>query len=192
MKKLVIISAIVSMVILGACSKGDVNKVASETTKTKSSKEVEKKGNKSLGDYKNLKLGDTVPIKYHESAEGKTAFDLTLNKIEFTDQALEGEEPNYESGFIIADITIKNTGTEPLEVGLLDGLSYGNNFSYGSDYGFQGFDREGMLEVGKKETGKMVVGYSKLDNKLTWGLEGFTTIFSYDIKADEIGNYVPE
>ncbi|TFI73694.1 hypothetical protein [Carnobacterium divergens] len=194
MKKSLIIAILASLIIIGGCdSKKEVGKNTSvEMSKKTKSKKVEKK-NIELGDYKNLKIGETVPIKYHESAEGKVAFDFTLNKVEFTNKELGGVEPEYESGFIVLDVTIKNTGEEPLEVDLLTGMKYGTSMvSLGERYGFSDLSESSEMGIKESKTGKMVFQHSKSSNRISWGLEGFTTTFSYDINADEIGDYVPE
>ncbi|TFI73696.1 hypothetical protein [Carnobacterium divergens] len=193
MKKILIGLVLTSGLILGAC---DSKEVSDESTDNKVSKEViknKKQVNEGLENYKGLKIGDTVSVKYADVYKDKYAYDFTLNKLEFTDQVLGGKEPKYESGFIIAYVTIKNTGNDKLGLDIFDNVTYGSAiFSYGKKYGFQGLDESTELAVGDTVVGKMVVRFSKIDNTITNGLEGTSTVFSYDIKADEIGDYVPE
>ncbi|SBO16732.1 hypothetical protein [Carnobacterium divergens] len=198
MKNLLIGLGLVGLLTVSAC--GNKEETAGETVNEVSKTEVPKKNNtnkekevEGLGNYEGLKIGDKVSVKYGSSLEDKVAFDFTLNKMEYTDQPLGGKDPKYESGFIILDVTIKNTGKEPLEVDQITGLQYGSSIVVlGERYDFKDLSENKLLELKESLTGKMVVQYPKKGNQLTWGLEGFTTTFSYDIKADEIGDYVPE
>lgn len=194
-KKIVIGLTLTSILFLGACDikKNDDKKIINKTSETNNSNKLDKKEVDELGDYKGLKIGDTVSVKYAGIYKGKYSFDFTLNSLKYTNQSLGGEEPEYESGFIIADVTILNTGKENLEMDTFSDITYGPTiFGYGKDYGFDSLDSEKEIKTGEKVTGKLVVGHSKTSNKIKQGLEGTTTTFSYDIKADEIGNYVPE
>ncbi|MCO6019139.1 hypothetical protein [Carnobacterium divergens] len=75
----------------------------------------------------------------------------------------------------------------------ITGMQYGSSIVVlGERYDFKDLSENKLLELKESLTGKMVVQYPKKGNQLTWGLEGFTTTFSYDINADEIGDYVPE
>ncbi|MDT1940122.1 MULTISPECIES: hypothetical protein [Carnobacterium] len=196
MKKLLIITALMSVIIISGygSNKETTERKSNEVIKTEEPKKSDgSKKNKGLEKYTSLKIGETVPIKYHESAEGSVAFDFILNKIEFTDQSLNGKSPEYESGFVILDVTLKNTGKEPLDVALISGMKYGTSMVVlGERYGFEDLSKNKELGLKESITGKMIVQYPKKGDQLTWGLEGFTTTFSYDIKADEIGDYVPE
>ncbi|MPQ23169.1 hypothetical protein [Carnobacterium divergens] len=198
MKNLLIGLGLVGLLTVSAC--GNKEETAGETVNEVSKTEVPKKNNtnkekevEGLGNYEGLKIGDKVSVKYGSSLEDKVAFDFTLNKMEYTDQPLGGKDPKYESGFIILDVTIKNTGKEPLEVDQITGMQYGSSIVVlGERYDFKDLSENKLLELKESLTGKMVVQYPKKGNQLTWGLEGFTTTFSYDINADEIGDYVPE
>ncbi|WP_413524677.1 hypothetical protein [Carnobacterium divergens] len=198
MKNLLIGLGLVGLLTVSAC--GNKEETAGETVNEVSKTEVPKKNNtnkekevEGLGNYEGLKIGDKVSVKYGSSLEDKVAFDFTLNKMEYTDQPLGGKDPKYESGFIILDVTIKNTGKEPLEVDQITGMQYGSSIVVlGERYDFKDLSENKLLELKESLTGKLVVQYPKKGNQLTWGLEGFTTTFSYDIKADEIGDYVPE
>ncbi|MFS7258148.1 hypothetical protein AB6836_08840 [Carnobacterium divergens] len=197
-KKITVGFTLIMITFLGACGSRTVNNknISNEVSEINSSKEKntdEIVKNDELGNYKGLKIGDTIPVKYSKSYNGKYAFDFTLNKVEYTEQSLGGEEPGYETGFIIADITIKNTGKEELDMNTFNNINYGSAvFVYGKKYGFTSFDEMKELKPGESNTGKMVTIFSKVSNTLTRGLEGTSTVFSYDIKADEIGDYVPE
>ncbi|WP_413537229.1 hypothetical protein [Carnobacterium divergens] len=191
MEKKIFVLALISVSIMAGCGNEsklkDNDSQVSEQPLKKSKKETDE-----LVSYTGLKIGDTVAVKYSKGYGGKYAFDFTLNKVEFTDQSLNGEAPAYESGFVIFNVTIKNTGKDFLEIGSLDNSNYGSILSYGKDYGFKGLDADEEIQTGESMTGEMVARYGKKGNQLTWGLEGVTTTFSYDIKADEIGDYVPE
>ncbi|MDT1957324.1 hypothetical protein MX629_02680 [Carnobacterium divergens] len=198
MKNLLIGLGLVGLLTVSAC--GNKEETTGKTVNEVSKTEAPKKNNtnkekevEGLGNYEGLKIGDKVSVKYGSSLEDKVAFDFTLNKMEYTDQSLGGKDPKYESGFIILDVTIKNTGKEPLEVDQITGVQYGSSIVVlGERYDFKDLSENKLLELKESLTGKMVVQYPKKGNQLTWGLEGFTTTFSYDIKADEIGDYVPE
>ena len=184
---MLMVFAILNVLVLGACG----NKTESNRTNSSSNKRSKK--NDELRNYKNLKIGDKVSVNYAKEYDGKYAFDFTLNKVEFTDQSLGGEEPVYEGGFIIADVTITNTGKDNLSLDIFDNVKYGPAiFSYGADYGLDGLKESQKLAVGETTEGKIVAVFSRSGNTLTRGLEGTSTVFSYDIKADEIGDYVPE
>ncbi|MGX7417486.1 hypothetical protein ACWOFR_01650 [Carnobacterium gallinarum] len=196
MKKLVMTMVLGSIFILGACgnttketsSKEDTSEKSVTTEQKKDSKE-----NEGLGDYKGLKIGDTVAVKGADMYDGTMDFDFTLNKIEYTIQPIAGKDPGYDSGFIIADVTIKNTGTEELDVDILASLQYsGAPFSFGSDFDLKELDDSEKLSKGESKTGKMIVYYKNLDGTITYGLEGYSTLFSYDIKVDEMKDYVAE
>ncbi|MGX7417485.1 hypothetical protein ACWOFR_01645 [Carnobacterium gallinarum] len=194
MKKLVMTMVLGSMLIIGACGNNKEESMNKENISNQESpsKKISEKTD-DIESYKGLRIGDLVSVNYAKAFKGKYAFDFTLNKLEFTDQPLGGSEAEYESSFIIADITIKNVGKEALPLEQLENMKIGPAiFDFGVDYEFNDIDGSAKLGVGESITGKMVTDFRKLDSKLTWGLEGITTVFSYDIKADEIGDYVPE
>lgn len=193
MKKTILLSLLLLNVFsISACGRDETSEVL-QTSESIIAKKKEIKKNGSLGNHTGLKIGDTISVKYAKEFKGENDFDFTLNKIEFTDQPLAGEEPAYERGFLIADVTLKNTGNSLLSVDVITNINYGTSvFSYGSDYGFNSFDESEELNKGESKTGKIVVMYPKASGALTRGLEGTSTVFSYDIKADEIGDYVPE
>lgn len=123
MRKLLIMIAFASVMVLVACSDSSTDEKVSDVDNKEENQKLEDKqtdeednssttGDKDrVEDQENLKIGDTGTF---DTTLGQ--YEMTLDRAELVDGELEGEKSTRD-GYIILDITIKNTSdqTQDLE-----------------------------------------------------------------------------
>ena len=85
--------SLISAFILGGCS---TNNKESDQSNNATGNNEESKANEGFGEYKGLKVGDTVSM---ETIDVGITYDFTLNSVAFTDQPLNGKSPGYGNNF---------------------------------------------------------------------------------------------
>lgn len=172
MRKVLIVCAILlmTMTVLGACGDQKENEPPKKDNQTEDNQikdnenESDNNSNQSGSTDKNSDIEDQLNLKIGDTGKFVTvlgSYDMTLHEATLIDDEIEGEKSTRD-GFIILDLTIKNSGDENIDLeDVILSMEVASNLEHSGStdhaHGFETLDAfEGELEPGKEKTAQFM------------------------------------